>query len=71
LDTRKRKQSETGENYAVRNFVTFTIRQLRRRVSEEATDGSKTPVMDVIGFLCVSLYRSRVHLHDFLGSRLA
>jgi hypothetical protein len=35
------------------------------------TNGSKTAVMDVTGFLCVSLGSSTVQLHDRLGSRRA
>jgi hypothetical protein len=38
---------------------------------EGVTNGSKTTVMDVIGFLCVSLGSSTVQLHDSLGSRRA
>jgi hypothetical protein len=34
-------------------------------------NGSKTSVMDVIGFPCVSLGSSTVHLHDSLGRRHA
>jgi hypothetical protein len=41
---------------------------LRGRVSKYVTNGSKTAVMDVIGFLCVSLGSSTVQLHDSLGS---
>jgi hypothetical protein len=33
------------------------------------TNESKTAVMDVIGFLCVSVGRSTVQLHDSVGSR--
>jgi hypothetical protein len=40
-----------------------------RRVSKQVTDGSKTAVIDVIGFLFVSLGSSTVQLHDTLGSR--
>jgi hypothetical protein len=40
-------------------------------VSKYVTDWSKTAVMDVIGFLCVSLGSSTVQLHDSLGSRRA
>jgi hypothetical protein len=35
------------------------------------TNGSKTAVMEVIGFLCASLGSSTVQLHDSLGSRHA
>jgi hypothetical protein len=40
-------------------------------VSKQVTNGSKTAVMDVIGFLCVSLGSSTVQLRDSLGSRRA
>jgi hypothetical protein len=35
------------------------------------TNGSKTAVMDIIGFLCVSLGSSTVQLNDSIGSRRA
>jgi hypothetical protein len=41
-------------------------RLIRGRISKLVTNGSKTVVMDVIGFLCVSLSGSRVQLHDGL-----
>jgi hypothetical protein len=44
---------------------------IRGRVSEQVTNGSKTAVIDVIGFLCVSLSSSTFQLHDSLGSRRA
>jgi hypothetical protein len=44
---------------------------LRGRVSKQITNGSKTAVMDVIGFLCVSLGNSTVQLHYSLDSRRA
>jgi hypothetical protein len=47
------------------------IEYSRGRVSKQVTNGSKTAVMDVIGFLCVSLGNSTVQLHDSLGSRHA
>jgi hypothetical protein len=40
---------------------------IRGRVSKQVTNGSKTAVMGVIGFLCVSLGSSTVQLHDSLG----
>jgi D-alanyl-lipoteichoic acid acyltransferase DltB (MBOAT superfamily) len=43
----------------------------RERVSKQFTNGSKTAVMEVIGFLCVSLCSSRIQRHDSLGSRRA
>jgi hypothetical protein len=44
---------------------------IRGSVSKQITNGIKTAVMDVIGFLCVSLGSSTVQLHDILGSRRA
>jgi hypothetical protein len=44
---------------------------LRVSVSKQTTHGSKTVVMDVTGFLCVSLGISTVQRHDSLGSRRA
>jgi hypothetical protein len=41
------------------------------RVSKQVTNGSKTAVMDVVGFLCVSLGSCTVQLHDSLGSKRA
>jgi hypothetical protein len=46
-------------------------REIRRRVSKQVTNGSKTAVMDVIGFLYVSLGSSPVQFHDCLGRRRA
>jgi hypothetical protein len=43
----------------------------RGRVSKQVTDGSKTAVIDVIGFLWLSLGSSTVQLHDNLGSKCA
>jgi hypothetical protein len=42
---------------------------IRSKVCKYVTYGSKTAVMDVIGFLCVSLGSNTVQLHDSLGSR--
>jgi hypothetical protein len=42
---------------------------VRARVSKQVTNGSKTAVIDVIGFLCVPLGSSTVQLHDSLGRR--
>jgi hypothetical protein len=44
---------------------------LQGRVNKLATNGSKTAVMDVMGFPCVSLGSSIVQLHDSLGIRCA
>jgi hypothetical protein len=44
---------------------------IRGRVSKDVTIGSKTAVMNVIGFPYVSLGSSTVQLHDRLGSRRA
>jgi hypothetical protein len=42
-----------------------------REISKLVTNGNKAAVMDVIGFLCVSLGTSTVQLHGSLGSRRA
>jgi hypothetical protein len=47
------------------------LEMIRARGSKYVTNGSKTAVMDVMGFLCVSLGSSTVHLQDSLGSRRA
>jgi hypothetical protein len=39
------------------------------RLSKQITNGSKTAVIDIIGFICVSLGSSTAQLHDTLGSR--
>jgi hypothetical protein len=39
--------------------------------SKQVTNGSKTAVMDVTGFLCVSLGSSTVQFHDSLSSKRA
>jgi hypothetical protein len=44
---------------------------IRGRVSEYVTSGSKTAVMDVIDFLCVSLGSRTVQLRESLGSSRA
>jgi hypothetical protein len=44
---------------------------VRGRVSKYFINGSKTAVMDVIVYLCVSLASSTIQLHDSLGSRRA
>jgi hypothetical protein len=49
----------------------YCVLFLRGRVNKEVTNASKTAVMNVISFLCVSLGSSTVHLHDSLGSRRA
>jgi hypothetical protein len=43
-------------------------KKLRWRVSKRVTNGSKTDVKDVIGFLCLSVGSSTVQLHDSLRS---
>jgi hypothetical protein len=62
----------------LRNFsFSFTVIYLqtyiniRGKISKYVTNGSKTAVMDVIVFLCVSLGSSTVQLRDSLGSRRA
>jgi hypothetical protein len=49
--------------YATLNTVT------RGTMNKQVTNGSKTTVMDVTLFLCVSLGSSTVQLHDSLGSK--
>jgi hypothetical protein len=44
---------------------------MQRKVSKQVANGNKTAVMDVIGFLCVSLDSSTVQLHESLGSSRA
>jgi hypothetical protein len=51
--------------------ITKSFDVIRGIVSKQVTNGSKTAVMDVICFLCVSLGSSTVHLHDIIGSRRA
>jgi hypothetical protein len=48
---------------------TYVGVEVRERVNKYIRDESKIAVMDVIGFLCVSLGSSTVQLHDSLGSR--
>jgi hypothetical protein len=43
--------------------------ELRGRVNKQVRNGSETAVLDVMGFLCVSLVCSTFHFHDSLGSR--
>jgi hypothetical protein len=49
--------------------LTIVLQFIRGRVSKQITNGSKTAVMDVLGFICVSLGSSTVQLHDNLSSR--
>jgi hypothetical protein len=44
---------------------------LRERVSKWVTNVSKTAVMDLVGFLYVSVSSNTVQLHDSLGNRRA
>jgi hypothetical protein len=60
-------RSNTG---LVGSILTWGI-GVGKRVSKYVTNGSKTAVMDVIGFLCVSLGSSTVQNHESLGSRRA
>jgi hypothetical protein len=66
----------TSASYHILSNLLFTNHPIircciRGRVSKQVTNGSKTAVMDVIGFLYVSLGSSTVQLHDSLGSRRA
>jgi hypothetical protein len=45
--------------------------KIRGKVSKQITNGSKTAVMDVIDFRCITLGSSTVQLHNSLGSRHA
>jgi hypothetical protein len=45
--------------------------KVRGRVSKYVTNVRKRAVMDVIGFLCLSLGSSRFQLHGSVGSRRA
>jgi hypothetical protein len=69
LGTYKRSPVEFSERDGSK-WLLQTV-QLRRRVSKPVTIGSKTAVMDVIGFIYVPLGSSTVQLHDSLGSRYA
>jgi hypothetical protein len=51
--------------------VASTLKLVRGRVNNQVTNGSKAAVMDVIGFVRVSLGSSTVQLHNSLGSRCA
>jgi hypothetical protein len=53
------------------NILMKLINNLQGSISNYVTNGSKTAVMDLIGFLCVSLDSSTVQLHDILGCRNA
>jgi hypothetical protein len=65
----------SGRQDAVENHSSITpkLRIMRGRVRKQVTNGStsKTAVMDVISFLCVSLGSSTVQLHEGLGNRRA
>jgi hypothetical protein len=47
--------------------VLCVYKYVRGRVSKYVTNGSKTALMDVIGFLCVSIGSSKVQHHDSVG----
>jgi hypothetical protein len=67
---RSAKEKEHGLH-----FFMYTIQLLKYRsigrVTNWATNGSKTALMDVMSFLCVLLDSSTVQLHDSLGGRRA
>jgi hypothetical protein len=44
---------------------------VQEKVTTYVKNGSRIAVMNVIGFLCISLGSSVIHLHDSLGSRRA
>jgi hypothetical protein len=59
----------SGQHDKLLNAEADCRQLLRGRVSKQVTNGRKTAVMDVIGFLYVSLGSSTVQLHDTLGIR--
>jgi hypothetical protein len=61
------KKHLSDSKFKVTMIVDNSIRY--EGVSKYVTNGSKTAVMGVIGFLSVSLGSSTVQLHDSLGSR--
>jgi hypothetical protein len=52
-------------------YVFYYICDIFEEEPVKVSNGSKTAVMDLIGFLCFSLGSSTVQLHDSLGSRRA
>jgi hypothetical protein len=54
-----------------KTLLCFREYYVRGRVSKLFTNGSKTALKDVIGFICGSLSSSTVRLHDSVGSRCA
>jgi hypothetical protein len=61
----------TGPGSPHPSQVLYIRTYIRGGVSKLVTNWSKTAVMDVIGFLCVSPGSITVQLHDSLGSRRA
>jgi hypothetical protein len=57
-----------NELEGIRKEATMAKFKIRGIVSKCVTNRRKTPVLDVIGFLCVSLGSSTVQLHDGVGS---
>jgi hypothetical protein len=53
------------------NTFSHTHTYIWGRVCKYVTNGSKTAVIGIIGFLCASLSSSTTQLHDSLGSRRA
>jgi hypothetical protein len=49
----------------------ISLRSILIRFSKQATNGRKTAVMNVVGFVSVSPGSSTVQLHDSVGSRRA
>jgi hypothetical protein len=58
-------------NYRVEHFCQWKASSATWESQQIGQIGSKTALMNVIGFLCVSLGSSIVQLHDSLGSRCA
>jgi hypothetical protein len=72
----KNPMTSSGSEPATSRLVAQCLNQLRTRVSHihirgRVTNGSKTAIMHVMGFLYVPLGSSTVQLHDSLGSRRA
>jgi hypothetical protein len=57
--------------YIVGMTIYLCQSEIRGESVNRSQNGSKTAVMDVIGFLCVTLGNSTVQLHDSVGSRYA
>jgi hypothetical protein len=66
----ERRLSDTVWPYGATDFM-MRFGERIWRAGKQVTNGSKTAVVDVIAFLCVSLGSSTVQLHYSLGRRRA